>query len=177
MKQFIAVSVLIFCFTSTSYSQKANTGAWLKLKLKRADSVLITAHEPTKGIVRIDSAGNQMPSPKLILDGKPNYGVIRESKFIKGKAVDSLIQILDRPFKNNSLPVTLAACYVPRHSIFVFNGNQLSYIDICFECNRWERSEDLSKLGEFDSRKWREIKAFMISQGLTYKLTNNMGGI
>ncbi len=82
--------------------------------------------------------------------------------------VDSLINILDRPFKDSI--ISLKGCYIPRQTVFIFKGNKLSYIDICFHCRNFETSKDLLSLYACDDRKWEELENFFIRQGLTYEL-------
>jgi hypothetical protein len=130
--------------------------------------VLLVSHDDTQGVSVVDSAGNKIPLPKLIVQGKPNYEIIRERQIIRGEQLERLVQILDRPFKSRTIEA--GKCYMPHHSIFIFKNSKLSYIDLCFWCRGHETSEDLNKIYEFDNRKWEELERFFESLGFKYKL-------
>jgi hypothetical protein len=116
----------------------------------------------------IDSVGNKIPLPELIINKKPNYKIIKERQIISGKQLDTLIHILDRPFKSRK--VQGSECYMPHHTIFIFNNGDLSYIDLCFGCKGFESSEDLNKIYKFDNRKWEELENLFKRLGFKYKL-------
>lgn len=156
------------CLLTVSYSQTKNFETLIKRRLQSADSILITSHEPTAGIGLVDSLGNNIQLPKLVKQNKPNYQIIKEYKALNKSSIDSLIHILNRPFKDSVISV--GACYVPRQTVFIFKGNKLSYIDICFHCRNFETSKDLSSLYAFDDKKWTELEDFFIRRGLTYEL-------
>jgi hypothetical protein len=153
---------------TVSYSQTKDLKTLLSQKFRLADSVSITSHEPTSGIVLVDSLGKEIPLPNLLKNNKPNYKIVKEHKLLLKTSIDSLINILGRPFKDKVISV--GGCYVPRQTIFIFKGNKLSYIDICFHCRNYETSKDLSFLHAFDKRKWNELEGFFIRQGLSYEL-------
>lgn len=163
----IALLLLTLCLTVASYAQKT-TNHWFSQKLKSSDSILMVSHHRTKGHMEIDSMGNQVPIQELILNNKPNYSIVLERKLIKGKAIDSLVSIVTRPSAKKQY--ALASCFSPHHAIFIFKGDKISYLNLCFDCVRAERSEDLFKLPIFDLKRWSELKFFFIKQGFKYQL-------
>lgn len=166
----LLIFLVVTCSLTISYSQ-SDLKNGVKHKLLSADSILITSHEPTAGIGLVDSLGNNIPLPKLLKHNKPNYQIIKECKFLKKPSIDSLVNILNRPFKDRIISV--GACYIPRQTIFIFKGNRISYVDICFHCRNFETSKDLSNLYPFDNRKWAELEEFFIRQGIVYELIDN----
>ena len=164
----VAIVLLTFYLTTTCFSQKDNSKSWLRQKFETADSILITSHKPTAGFGLVDSLGNEVPLPKLIDGNKLNNKIVKERKFITGKAVDKLVTILDKPFKDRI--ISKGGCFIPRQTIFIFKSNKIDYIDLCFHCSNFETSKALSRLYEFDKKKWSKLETFFINQGLTYEL-------
>lgn len=164
----IALMLLTACFTIAAYAQKKKPTHWFSQKLKSADSVLMISHHKTKGHMAVDSNGNLIPFQELILNNKPNYAVVLERKLITGKAIDSLVRILTRRAARDNY--ALAGCFSPHHAIFIFKGNETSYLNLCFDCKRGEASKDLFKLPIFDPKRWEELKAFYVKQGFKYQL-------
>jgi|SRR5580658_5450588 hypothetical protein len=103
--------------------------SWLSLKFKNADSVLLVSHDDTQGVAIVDDAGNRIPLPELIIDGKPNYEIIKERQIIMDGQLDTLIKILNRPLKTGKIEI--GKCFMPHHTIFLFKNGKLSYIDVC----------------------------------------------
>jgi len=163
MKSLFLILFLLAPFFCISQKNES----WLRLKFKNADSVLLVSHDYTEGIAIVDDAGNRIPLPKLIINGKPNYKIIKERQIVSGKQLDELIQIINRPIKNGSW---VAKCYMPHHSIFLFKNGKLSYIDVCFSCRKFETSRDLNKIYQFDDRKWEELEKLFARLGFKYEL-------
>ena len=164
----IALIWLTACLTTAAYAQKKKPTHWFSQKLKSADSVLMISHYKTKGNMMVDTNGQIIPFQELILNNKPNYAVVLERKLITAKAIDSLVRILTRPAPRRIY--ALSGCFSPHHAIFIFKGNQTSYLNLCFDCKREESSKDLFKLPVFDPKRWEDLRAFYIKQGFKYQL-------
>jgi len=147
-----------------------NTESRLSLKFKQADSVLLISHGDTKGYGFVDSLGNSLPQPQLLVGNKPNYKIIKERKLINGQELSKLIEILTRSSKSNITTVITNGCFTPHHTIFLFKNGKTSYIDLCFMCRGFETSKDLKNLSEFESSKWAELELFFRKAGFKYKL-------
>jgi hypothetical protein len=165
MKSLLPILFLL----SPSLCISQNTESWLSIKFKNADSVLLVSHDDTQGVAIIDSVGNKISLPELIINKKPNYKIIKERQIISGKQLDTLIHILDRPFKSKT--VVASKCYMPHHTIFIFKNGELSHIDLCFWCKGFETSDDLNKIYKFDNRKWQELENLFKRLGFKYKIT------
>ena len=166
MKSLLPILFLL----SSSLCISQNAASWLNAKFKNADSILFVSHDDTQGVAIIDSAGNKIPLPELIINKNPNYKIIKERQIISGQQLDTLIHILDRPFRSKT--VEGSECYMPHHTIYIFKNGELSYIDLCFWCRGFETSEDLNKIYKFDNRKWKELENFFKRLGFKYKLTS-----
>jgi hypothetical protein len=160
--------ILILALPSLTYSQVKQS--WLNTKIAKSDSVFLVSHQEREGSdeIMLDSAGNEIPFPKLIAGGKLNYQIIKEKTILTGKQIDTLIQILSRPFQDKM--ITEGKCFEPHHTIFLIKNNTISFIDICFSCRQFETSTDLARIPVFDNRRWRELKAFFLRHGHRYKL-------
>jgi hypothetical protein len=158
---------ILFILLAPFFCVSQNNEGWLRLKFKNADSVLLVSHEDTEGVVIVDDAGNRSPPPRLIIKGKPNSEIIKERQIVCGKQLDELIQIINRPIKSGSW---VGKCYMPHHTIFLFKNGELSYIDVCFSCRKFETSRDLKKIYQFDDRKWDELEKLFARLGFKYEL-------
>ncbi len=141
----------------------------LRSKFMGADSVVLVSHDDTQGVAIVDSLGNNIPLPKLIIGAKPNYAIIKERKVLNSKQIDTLIRILARPFSDKRIETY--KCYMPHHSIFIFKNGKISFIDLCFWCHGFETSSDLNKFFyAFDNQKWEELESFFKQFEFKYKL-------
>jgi len=170
MKQFFLSITLILTICLSASSQDNND--WLIKKIKSADTVLLVSHEVTAGVTIVDdSTGKQLPLPKLTIANKPNYSIIKERQIITDLQLDTLIEILARPFKDHKIEE--GKCFMPHHAIFLISNGKTSYFDICFGCHRFDTSKDLSKIYAFDNRKWTELENFFLKLGFKYELSEN----
>ena len=170
MKQLLLSITLILTICLSALSQDNND--WLIKKIKSADTVLLVSHEITAGVAIVDdSTGKQIPLPKLTIAGKPNYAIIKERQIITDSQLDTLINILTRPFQDHKIEG--AKCFMPHHAIFLIKKNKTSYFDICFGCYQFDTSKDLSKIYAFDNRKWAELHDFFLKLGFKYELSES----
>lgn len=167
MRLLTIISAFILTLPLAAFTQKDN---WLRAKLENADKVLLVSHEVTSGIVVIDSAGRNVPPPKLLIGGKPNYSIIKEQRALSGAQLDTFVKIFARPFQSRT--IEMAKCYMPHHAVFIIKNGKTSYVDICFDCQQFETSKDMQRLYAFDNRKWKELEEFFVKLGLTYQLTD-----
>jgi len=167
MKHIVIISVFFLLKSLMSYSQSGES--LLKSKLQNADTVLLVSHEETNGVKLVDeNTGKEIPLPKLVVSGKPNNKIIIERQVVKDKQLDTLIQILARPFQDTT--ITTSKCFIPHHAIFIIKNGKISYLDICFHCRGFQASKDLEKVYSFDDRKWSELESFFIRLGFKYQL-------
>lgn len=162
------IVILIFLLAISAIAFPQGKENWLIQKFKKADTILLVSHEATAGVGIIDSSGKRLPLPGLIVQGKPNYNIIKEQKIIKDAELDTLIQILSRPFEDSIIHIS--KCFIPHHAIFIIKNGRVSYVDICFGCRGFVTSKDLSKMYAFDDRKWAELESFFIKLGFKYEL-------
>lgn len=166
MRLFSIIFFFILAAPLAAFTQKGKD--WLREKLKNADTVLVVSHEVTVGIGLVDSAGNHIPLPKLLVGGKPNYAIFRERQQLSGAQLDTFIKIFARPFQDKG--IEMAKCFMPHHAVFIMKSGKISWVDICFGCRRFDTSKDLEKLYAFDSRKWTELENFLVRLGFKYEL-------
>ncbi|GAA4504729.1 hypothetical protein GCM10023172_31470 [Hymenobacter ginsengisoli] len=159
------IIALLWLTCSTAPIQKAD---WLIAKINAADTVILASHKGTAGDVEVDAHDNELPFPKLIIAGKPNYKILIEHQTITGAQRTVLGQILARPFQD-AASVT-AHCFSPHHAVFIIKNGRTSYLDICFDCHGYTSSKDLARLGDFDTRKWIELKQYFKKLGFRYEL-------
>lgn len=170
MKNLLMITLSFLTVSLSALSQ--NKGNWLSQKIHKADTVLLVSHEATAGVEIVDKdTGESFPPPKLIIAGKPNYSIIKEQRIVTGLQLDRLIKILNRPFRDKVL--VQGKCFMPHHALFLIKNREISYIDVCFDCGNFETSADLSKIEEFDDRRWTELKNFFLGFGVTYELNKD----
>jgi hypothetical protein len=168
MRLFSIIFFFILTAPLTAFTQHGND--WLLVKLKNADTVLLVSHEVTAGILLVDSAGNRIPLPKLLVGGRPNYSIVKEQQVLSGAQLDTFIKIFARPFQSRT--IEMAKCYMPHHAVFLIKNGNTSYVDICFGCHRFETSKDMQRLYAFDNRKWIELEEFFMKLGFRYQLAD-----
>jgi len=130
-------------------------------KFRNADTVLLTGH-----LGRMDTGSNQQETnPPITINGKLNDAIITTRYILKKTEADSLL--------TNMLDTTMA--YVPRkcefnphHAIILIKGKAISYINLCFDCQEFETSEDLKWLNKFDFKDWKKLESFYIKQKIRY---------
>jgi hypothetical protein len=165
MKYLASTTLLLSLGCSTVSAQRSE---WLITKVNAADTVILASHKGTAGDVEVDSLGNELPFPKLLVAGKPNYKIVIERHTIVGPQRAVLGRILARSFQDAA--VVTARCFSPHHAVFIIKNGKTSYLDICFGCRRYDSSKDLARLSDFDNRKWTELKHYFKKLGFQYEL-------
>jgi len=135
-----------------------------------ADTVYLVRHEPTGGIGLVDKeTGKKLPLSPLLVKGKPNYSIWRQSKILQDTALRRLAKILSRPYRSKSHVVETCNCIpMPLHTIFIVKGGKTSFITVAFFGLGIKSSKNVP-LEYFDERKWNELDDFITQQGITIK--------
>ena len=160
--------IIIFIFIINSIFGQSSKYRLVN-KFKAADTILLVSHELVKGSTEdaVDINGKSIAFPKLAIGNKPNYNVIKERVVLSGKKVDTLVKILERPFKDS---IKNQSCFLTHHAIFIIKGGKVSYINLSFECGSFETSKDLEFIEYFDKRRWNEVENFFRQLGFKYYL-------
>jgi hypothetical protein len=113
----------------------------------------------------------------VIVDGKVIVPNIKETITLDQTKTDSLFSILfDYRTKRMGDGIITQACYVPRHSIvFYKNEIAIAYIEICFQCERYETSENLGFYSlDFCSDKWCMLLKYFKWVGINQELDDKV---
>jgi hypothetical protein len=165
MKQFCFAIFIILLAPLLSFSQ--SNKQWLIEKFKNADTILLVSHQVNAGITVVnDKTGKDIPLPTLLVNRRPNEGIIMEEQIVKGKDIDALLQILTQ----SGTATSKGTCFIPRQSIFLLKNGQVSFIDISFSCRAYNTSADLKDIGTIDESQWKALEDYFIKHGLTYQL-------
>lgn len=141
-------------------------------KLKNADSVVLVSHIDHTLNVLADGDVEAISRQPLVINSLPNNRIIKERRVINSSSLDTLVKIL--LLNSNDDSFEKASCYMPHHTIFLFKENDLSYIDFCFQCQRFETSKDLlNAIVDIGNQKMEKIRLFYKSLGFNYKLDFN----
>ncbi len=156
--------ILLFIIECCSVNGQTRKSQYLEKIILSADTVLIISHDNTGIIMRDDETGRDI-TPKLVMNGKLNYGIMNEKKVLNDSLRKQLSKVL--LLKNQSSKIVMNKCYMPQHAILIIKDSRLSYIDICFGCLKYEVSDDLSFFDiPFDINKWNELYQFFIQNGM-----------
>ncbi|MES2811612.1 MAG: hypothetical protein V4670_04005 [Bacteroidota bacterium] len=154
---------LIFFFSISLFAQKAQKS--LPMILQQADSLQITSHS-SLSLVYFDGT----PSPTILVDGVPNYKIIKEIKTLSKTSVKELGALF--LFHKNLKGGKDTKCFEPHHSILIFKNGNCSYIDICFHCQNYKISKDLNVARDFLNRDedWKKLEIFFRSKNIHYEM-------
>lgn len=155
----------IYCIILLSFICLNSYGQSL-VKIKRmflqADSVILTSHSYS-GVINDNEDPNDR---KLVLNGSINSKFIKEQKRITDSSVKYLATFITRPFQDKTIE---ESCFNPHHTIYIFKGKTISYIDICFGCQEILCSEDINFPEEdFDRATWKKLEKFFRLQQFKY---------
>jgi hypothetical protein len=135
-------------FDSCIYKKMYNVGELRnKYPFSKADSVVIQSFENSG-----DSAHH-----------------IKERIVLNRMQTDSLTSILFnfQPLYPDYEKVRM--CYTPHHIInFCKAGKNISFIELCFICNRYKSDPSSEYWGVFCDNKYHQLKAFFKAAGITY---------
>lgn len=160
--------ILIILNSFFSYSQIANDS--LISFIIAAEKVLITSHDDLN--ITIGKPGKSETVWRTVLkNGKPNKRIIKERLELDSKLKQELIDVISGQKKD--ILWEGAYCFWPHHTIFFYKEEKWSYIDLCFGCDHYSISKDLSvNKKEFlvTYEDWRKLETFFRQQNLNYKM-------
>lgn len=184
IKLVIKISVLfIICLVAISHSlsaQTRNLHRRLYYILDKADSVILISHVsalPGK-VEYFDSIYKKRLDSAMYSDWKKeaisffngqdiNPKIIEESVILNHEGLQSLRKILKRKSQNEN--ACLPQCHFAHHSILIYKGGVMSFLDISFRCKTVDSSTDIGIFTEhFDKLKFAELKAFFQINGLSH---------
>jgi len=146
---------------------------YLKLKniFMSADSVVLVGHIG-KQYEKLEDVNNTSVPPVLI-NGRPNYSVVKKRAVVIGAQLDSLLKLL---LKNtsDSISNTTKCEFDPHHTIFIIKNGVSSYIDLCFLCHQFEASDDLKLLIFLDNTQWDDLEKFFVKLNVRYHQYPNL---
>ncbi len=151
-------------------STSSNTVALYKglsARLLESDSIIIVSHESTNQPGKNSITGKTTPPPALIIEGRPNKSIIHENKKLDSRSTLLLENILTASSADSGIAMT---CFQPRHAVFIYKNDSLSYFDFCFDCFNYSASSDISDRIIFDEIKWKNLQNFFKSEGFEYEL-------
>ena len=159
MKIFLSLFI-IFSLTPSAQDSVSN----VRSVLAEADSVIIVKHET---LLVPGKPGRVSTTKEIVINGKPNYSIILQSHKLDHKSIDSLAFILTK--KPDGDIVTMN-CFEPHHTIYIFKKETLSYLDICFGCHRFSRSNGI-KTGDhkLTNETWVELESFFARRKIDNK--------
>jgi len=151
-------------FTFGCTSRKSTDS--LRTQLIEADTILIVGH-----LGRMYNAPGHNdtlpPIPAILVNGKPNFSIIQKQKIITGLELDALIKILTKPV--TGIEESAVCEFDPHHTIFTIKNGKTSFIDLCFQCQQFEASDNLKSLIALDNDKWSELDTFFRQQGVRFE--------
>ncbi|MFZ1304452.1 MAG: hypothetical protein WAR80_01355, partial [Ferruginibacter sp.] len=152
MKSIISILILL-----SPFQLSAQIGS-IDNKISKADSVILISHKITREF-EVTPEGKSKSAPTFLLNKDVNPKIILSRKLLidKQELID-LLHLGDGTYKHTS-----ATCDEPRNSILIYFKGKLSYIDICFQCQRIHTSDDLKTLVFFDQRKYEKVEALFKS--------------
>lgn len=170
----LIISFAVFCScNNTPHAKKhiretaSESRSDIKSILQKADSVIITGHSG-RALKMLKANGTMPPVPPVLINGRPNYTVIKKQLLLKSDGLNMLAETLSKATQ----PAKLTKCdFDPHHSIFIFINGRVSYIDMCFQCLQHETSKDIETTFFLDEEQYGRLKMFFIERGVYYDAT------
>jgi hypothetical protein len=135
--------IMILLSTNCAFYGVAQTATTLKSYILKADSVFLIHHTETNNdLVTFvdDSTGKKLNGYKVIRNGKINTKVVLLSRLVSNSDRVNLADLFSKRPSNN---VTYEHHhFMPYHSIIIAKGQNISYIDLCFDCNEYVIGSD-----------------------------------
>jgi len=128
-------------------------------------------------IVSFSSSSIQLVGEKEQQFGLPKandticYKKTHEAVSLTSAQIDSLTDILYNVGYNGPVhTISESECFNPRNAIVFLNkkGKILAYIEICFECERYQASNKQVTIGEICTPKYELLRKFFVSLGINY---------
>jgi hypothetical protein len=144
-----------------------------------ADTIKLVSYEAMQPNYEVIPVAHPMDTVEIFIPMAVNHFVInhhriKEVKVLSPAAIDSLTDILyNTGFASQKVynyPVTEYNCYEPRNAILFIdkNGRLTSYIEFCFECQRYYYSSSTTKSIDYCEQKYSILRSFFFRQGLNY---------
>jgi hypothetical protein len=135
-------------------------------KMLSADSVVVVSHFTTYVPIVDDVTLEKKDQYELVTNGMPNYQIIKESKRLRNDEEETLAGILST--KNNDRTIEDISCFMPHHGILIFKSGQCSFFDICFGCNHFVTSKDITLSDELSRKSWKVLQSFFRKKNFKY---------
>lgn len=166
----ILVLFILLCSSIIVYAQKAS----LMAKVMSADKIEILSHQDLYLRSTIDELNRGVGGYwRNIVDsnGQLNSCIVAERLELNVIEVNSLVSILCSKY-NSEIPSDRASCFNPHQTILFYKNSKYSYIDICFDCQRFSSSNDIIISRDFLSteEQWDKLKNFFISSNIIRKI-------
>ena len=131
------VIIILFFFLCTCFNSNAQDISDLKKLISTADSIYLVSHVQTDCVKIVDDNGKQIDPEKykIAYHGKLNLNVIEKMQRLLDNEKAKLIAIIMAT--NHDTIIETCNCFIPFHSIVVYNHGKVSYMDICFACNTY----------------------------------------
>ena len=155
--------VLIFLSISL-FAQK--NGDTLAMRFQKADSLQIISHENLTIIDTSLGAINRL----IVINNIPNEKIIKERITLSETSKKNLIDLFQ--YHKNINGQKDIKCFEPHHSVLIFKNGKCSYIDICFQCENYSISKDLTVTRNFlnTAEDWKKLEDFFRNKNIHYEM-------
>jgi len=165
-RSILIISCLLICFHGLNAQRKQDPIMAIK---QGADSVWILSHEVTGVYIGYDDSQSKSHERVLFEDDILDSTLLKESRLLGGVERSQLARILAKP--NTESKIEMAKCFMPHHAIVWRKMGKVSWIEVCFSCQKMRGSDDLKlTILEPDNAKWAELRSLFKKIGLTYEL-------
>ena len=158
----VIVSFIVFSTTVNAQTQKA-----VVYSIKQgADSVWILSHVVTGVFIHKDDG--QSVERTLFKGDVLDSDLVRKTHLLSAEERVQLAALLSKP--NTEMKTEMAKCFMPQHAIVWRKAGKVSWIEVCFSCQKLQEFSDLKMaLARFDNPKWAALRLFFKQKGLTYE--------
>ncbi len=130
-------------------------------KIKNADSIILISHKISWEYEAVEE-GKSKNAPLFLSKGDVNPQIILSRRILLDRT--QIIDILH--VENGTYKHVARTCDQPRNSILIYKKAKLSYIDICFHCERIHTSDDLNHVVIFDHARFEKLASYFESLNL-----------
>lgn len=118
-----------------------------------------------------ERASRGIPATNGKVDFQKMYEVKTLDKDLSNKLLDILVN-----YDNGENGMEVAFCYDPRNGIVFLDksGNVLGYIEICFDCQRYQITFKTSAITSFCNEKLDVIQGIFMKTGITYGMMKDI---
>jgi hypothetical protein len=163
MRHFTSILILLL----TGLMSKGQSISELKSMMLSADTILLVSHEQADGVVIFNEKnGKKLEPKKVVVNGRPNAGIITKSVILSDTARQTLIQLITR--QNTDKTIETCNCFIPFHSVLLIKGGKTSFVDICFGCNTFVIATKKSSTEPiyFGKDNMKELEIFFKDNGI-----------